>query len=925
MLDMDKAILKLNANAAIIADDNAQRFKRKETSTLKYGRSRCAHYVKLALIDGGLSSKNSGIESAKDYGPWLTENGFKVIIASTTSRNGNVYNISGQQKGDVVIVQATTGHQHGHIAMFNGSVWVSDFLQVKGFYPSKIYRDNNTPYALYRYSDISEVLDEPPGNKGRKGICYPVAKMNGQEFSGQEEMLAHLAGESTGLYMIGRNGMWHGGIHFTNATTPWCALSGDTASEKIDFPLAFKGEQAVRCMVDGEVVAYRICKDYLQIPWESGPLHCSGSFVLVRHYIQPGETEKSGLHFYTLYMHLAPYSAYEAQQEDNLWCVQERLAAYEPEWVMVAGSENKTVRDTYRKGTMPKGAIIEWDPADTNLHATAYNLRGYGLVTFKGLLAESQKKGEKTSLTPGQRYWMLVDRNNIAPATSGDKRPSWWKALLPPAREVMQFDQVVCPTPYAIGAGDSVGHLGYFQVAKDGGYEARYQVHIECISMDDNLPEFLKNPEQVGTKNPVWLKYQSGLELYKKDVKTGVFSKDDRTTTRSGILKLSKVPSEADKSSKLEYWKLPSENGYVLKGKSSPELLSQYDLGKLGFNTEISDSTSFDYLNGKSQPTGLLRNVFQSLLNIAKEDIRFSHALSPFNYQRILNKIDSGAPEYSPMEYFRALHNSSYRDVVLKTIVKHPSDWYHTKSDSIWQNFLEPLKKDAPEWKKYSEAFLDKMTWMQELSTVKLGPSLWHMHPVMFLGILILNKISISEARVRAFMRMIRVCEGTAGEEGYERLFGGESFIKHYHKTFSTHPQIKIKRKNKKTGKVYISSAAGAYQIMGYTWDDPSTVLRRKKYNIQDFTPESQDLLCVVILKEKVRDNALNMIIDNEIKKAIQSSCSYEWASLPPSRHNQPTKTLDECLKFYESFLMEELAGKTSLKIENGFLKRVLK
>lgn len=69
MLDIDKAILKLNSNAAIIASDNALRFKRKETTTLKYGRSQCAHYVKLALINGGLSSKNSGIESAKNYGP----------------------------------------------------------------------------------------------------------------------------------------------------------------------------------------------------------------------------------------------------------------------------------------------------------------------------------------------------------------------------------------------------------------------------------------------------------------------------------------------------------------------------------------------------------------------------------------------------------------------------------------------------------------------------------------------------------------------------------------------------------------------------------------------------------------------------------------------------------------------------------------
>jgi len=97
------------------------------------------------------------------------------------------------------------------------------------------------------------------------------------------------------------------------------------------------------------------------------------------------------------------------------------------------------------------------------------------------------------------------------------------------------------------------------------------------------------------------------------------------------------------------------------------------------------------------------------------------------------------------------------------------------------------------------------MAWMQEVTTEKPGPSLWHMHPIIFLSYFFSKAITLEEARVRTFMRMIRVCEGTTGEEGYERLFGGEPFIKDYHKTFATHPQIKITRKNKKTGKMYIS------------------------------------------------------------------------------------------------------------------------
>ncbi|HBX6105086.1 TPA: hypothetical protein MH622_22920 [Klebsiella pneumoniae] len=569
-------------------------------------------------------------------------------------------------------------------------------------------------------------------------IVWPIPSNNrGSEFNNQEEILSHVRGESTGQYMIGRSGMWHGGIHITEATTPWCALSGKSPLEAIDFPVPFKGEQAIRCMADGEVVAYRICKDYQTVAWESGPLNFSGSFVLVKHYIQPGETKSSGLHFYTLYMHLAPYSAYESES-GNQWITQDTLKAFsEMDWLTAKLTSEQLQPQI--AGYMPVRARVEWDSSDASLNAVGYNQRRYGLVTLKSLPDADghtdAKKKVSTSLIPGKRYWVVVDNNNIKPAPGAG--PSWWRRLMPPAKEVMKFDQVVCPTPWAITAGDPVGHMGYYQAPKDGGYEARYQVHIECTSMDDNLEKFLTNPEKVGEKNPLWLKYSPGLALYKKDVATGTFTKDTRVTTRIGILPLKQVQTEVDKSTRQEYWQLRPENAYVPKGQAEPQLLSQYDLAKLGFRTETAEPASFDYLDGKNQPTGFFRNLIDSLYQAATNDPRTSHALVKHNYQRLLDKIDSGSDRYSPMEYWRALHNPDYRDVVQKTIVKHPSDWYFKKDDVIWQPFLNALKKDAPEWKKYSEDFLDKMAWMPDLTTEKLGPSLWHMHPIMFLGTMI--------------------------------------------------------------------------------------------------------------------------------------------------------------------------------------------
>lgn len=779
MLNKDIAVGVLNTQALARAKINAENFKKGIDKKLKYGESKCARYVKKALIAGGASVKNSAIESAKNYGPWLIENNFKVVDNTTTVSSGGVFTISGQQTGDVVVIQAAPHHVHGHMAMFNGKHWVSDFVQEKGFYPAQIYRDNKIAYTLYRYaSSINEKKNATTLSKGKIKIVWPIpSNSRGSEFSNQESILSHLAGESTGQYTIGRSGMWHGGIHITEATTPWCALSGKAPLEAMDFPVPFKGEQAIRCMADGEVIAYRVCKDYLTLGWESGPLSFSGSFVLVKHYIQPGEKETSGLHFYTLYMHLAPYSAYEANAE-NQWVTQDTLRAYsEMDWLTAKLTSDKTSPQI--AGHMPKGARVEWDPVDSNLNATGNNKRQYGLVTLKGLPEETS-----STLTPGQRYWVVVDNNNIKPAPGAG--PGWWRHLLPPAKEVMVFDKTVSlSSPFAIKAGDPIGHMGYYQAPKDGGYEARYQVHIECTSMDDNLEKFLTNPEKVGEKNPLWLKYSPGLALFTKDVAKGTFAKGSASTTRTGILPLSKVTTETDNSTKQEYWQLRQENAYVPKGQAEPQLLSQYDLAKLGFRTETSEPTSFDYLDGKNQPVGFFRSLINSLYEAAAGDTRTSHALVKHNYQRLLDKIDSGSDRYSPMEYWRELHNPDYRDVIQKTIVKHPSDWYFKRGDAIWQPFLNALKKEAPEWKKYSEDFLDKMAWMQDVTTEKLGPSLWHMHPIMFLDAIkpkqryIINYTQYSNTLEEAINKQMAIPGSAAPKWGISRNATRNEVVQH--------------------------------------------------------------------------------------------------------------------------------------------------
>ncbi|ECK6528547.1 hypothetical protein FR114_00695 [Salmonella enterica] len=79
-------------------------------------------------------------------------------------------------------------------------------------------------------------MSNPENGPQLPAIRWPVPKNNrGGEFSNLEEMLAHLEGEATGHWLIGRNGMWHGGIHISDTTTPWCALSGQAMNSRYRF------------------------------------------------------------------------------------------------------------------------------------------------------------------------------------------------------------------------------------------------------------------------------------------------------------------------------------------------------------------------------------------------------------------------------------------------------------------------------------------------------------------------------------------------------------------------------------------------------------------------------------------------------------------------------------------------------------------
>jgi hypothetical protein len=120
--------------------DAAKAIKHLRDKAKAHSTGHCAQYVREAVEAGGVILLRHA--SAKDYGSSLTAVGFRAVSAGAGYHH---------RAGDVGIVQPITGHPHGHMAMFDGTHWVSDFVQWHGIYPGKSYREAKPAYAIYRY------------------------------------------------------------------------------------------------------------------------------------------------------------------------------------------------------------------------------------------------------------------------------------------------------------------------------------------------------------------------------------------------------------------------------------------------------------------------------------------------------------------------------------------------------------------------------------------------------------------------------------------------------------------------------------------------------------------------------------------------------------------------------------------------------
>jgi hypothetical protein len=119
--------------------DSDRAVKTLDSQALPGSHSQCGEYTRKAIEAGGIVLARRHF--AKDYGISLQAAGF---VSMGQLRSGYL-------RGDVVVIEPIDGHPSGHMAMFNGTNWVSDFQQLHGLYPGLSYRMKQPRFTIYRY------------------------------------------------------------------------------------------------------------------------------------------------------------------------------------------------------------------------------------------------------------------------------------------------------------------------------------------------------------------------------------------------------------------------------------------------------------------------------------------------------------------------------------------------------------------------------------------------------------------------------------------------------------------------------------------------------------------------------------------------------------------------------------------------------
>lgn len=555
-------------------------------------------------------------------------------------------------------------------------------------------------------------------------IRYPVRKADGRDYKNYDELLTDIRKNAHGWWLLGISRYWHGGIHVGMSSSPASVLDPKTPEKSV--PLQF--------MMDGEVVAWRVNRDYAAIEcYQERPLRQSGTFVLVRSVYKPDQQDESSwLMLYQLYMHISPLSEfpkrplYRVTQKGHGVRMRKHSRHDDSREIMpdVLANKHGHARTLTQGDTLAvlqqKSFLLEQRPEPFALVQRIQDGKPAGYLFWVSMRPEYLEPD-------GQCYVCL---------------PDWMHSAL---NHGVFDDVVVPPVPLkvTVKAGDAVGFLGAQDLADEDNYPqiitTDYKAHIELLSLDEHVPDVVANVKGIKTgKQFVKLKLKRPLYLRNGVGEESTFEQMS-AITRADAGKI--IPRYAtypftDKTG-VTYFQIRPHTWMHL---DDVEQLSQHDLAGLNFHCiEAEHTTNFT----RTLDEHWLIDALKSICAHFDGEKGPQFAQAKMFYDSLIHnaenkKTPSPYPDKSQDQYlFGALHTNQMNipEYARRLIVKHDSDWHSTRDDIRWSSVFK-VRDESPVVKMANGGFLDATRWMDKVPPFASQRSVWHFHPLEFLEIL---------------------------------------------------------------------------------------------------------------------------------------------------------------------------------------------
>lgn len=389
----------------------------------------CSHMVNLLLTGAGYNipyENTQALNSNSAYytvvSPQEVKRGDVVLWIGATPNNG------GSQVHHTGIVEdynPTTQSGHFFGAQSSGNATAVFGPKPPSYYwpiatkflrPKEEFRTGGSPAPAP--ADPNPPAPAPAGPTPLLNFQYPFRKADGKQFADAEEIYKALESEVSGHYLLGSNKFWHGGIHISDKSAPQCVLN-----------------EPIRCIADGEVVAYRLNQDYLESTFGENEkkLKYSNSFCLVRHEYKsapnpeegPNKGKQNKLTFYSLYMHLLPYERYPLAPEEKP----------KPVVTMAFGDYRAYDKAKWTEGASIYGLIQQ----GTKLEIIEETSQGVETFAKGKILSGKVRNGSSTTRNVGDELWFAYKQNDAPWENSAGKkiwtadhvperlRPNYWQ------------------------------------------------------------------------------------------------------------------------------------------------------------------------------------------------------------------------------------------------------------------------------------------------------------------------------------------------------------------------------------------------------------------------------------------------------------------------------------------------------------------